>query len=139
MGAEVFYQCDYGYHNVGEGNASVCAATGRWEEAGVVCQGNIRIPLRIVRAAGRHQCGCVLFAVETLCGRPPVVESTEQLWNNHSSPGSTVAYFCKDGFYKKGGQNVSVCSEKGQWSLPTLVCKGISDAFCSPQCDIRGK
>ncbi|XP_056888695.1 sushi domain-containing protein 1 isoform X1 [Takifugu flavidus] len=102
VGAEVFYQCNYGYHNVGEGNVSVCAAAGLWEKPSVVCQ-------------------------ETSCGSPPVIESTEQMWNNSSTPGSTVLYFCKEGFHKKGGENVSVCNEKGQWSIPSLVCKEI---FC---------
>uniref|UniRef100_H2UPV8 Sushi domain containing 1 n=1 Tax=Takifugu rubripes TaxID=31033 RepID=H2UPV8_TAKRU len=106
VGAEVFYQCNYGYHNVGEGNVSVCAAAGLWEKPSVVCQ-------------------------ETSCGSPPVIESTEQMWNNNSTPGSTVLYFCKEGFHKKGGENVSVCNEKGQWSIPSLVCKGIHDIFLS--------
>ncbi|CAG02463.1 unnamed protein product [Tetraodon nigroviridis] len=115
MGAEVFYQCHYGYHNAGEGNVSVCAATGQWEKPGVLCR-------------------------ETSCGRPPVVDATEQTWNNNSSPGSTVVYFCKDGFSRKEGENVSVCDEKGQWSVPSLVCKGVSDIVSSASLwDIKGE
>lgn len=142
MGAEVFYQCNYGYHSVGEGNVSACAATGQWEKPGVVCEGKVKITFRIISAfktAGLHQPWCVLFIVETSCGRPPVIESTEQVWNNNSSPGSTVVYFCKEGFYKKQGENISICNEKGQWSVPSLVCKGISDIFCLPQRGIRVK
>lgn len=47
VGAEVFYQCNYGYHNVGEGNVSVCAAAGLWEKPSVVCQGTVRSTFRI--------------------------------------------------------------------------------------------
>lgn len=99
--------------------------------------------LRIVSAfkiAGPRPSWLVLFVVETLCGRPPVIESTEQVWNKSSTPGSTVAYFCKGGFFKDGGHGVSVCSETGQWSVPSLVCTGISDVSASvsvPQCDTK--
>lgn len=68
---------------------------------------------------------CMLFLIETLCGRPPIIESTEQVWNGDSTPGSTVLYFCKVGFYNKGGHNVSICKENAQWSPPTLSCKEI--------------
>lgn len=73
----------------------------------------------------------MLFVVETSCGSPPVIESTKQVWNDKSTPGTTVLYFCKEGFHKKEGENVSVCNEKGQWSTPSLVCKGIYDIFSS--------
>lgn len=73
----------------------------------------------------------MLFVVETSCGSPPVIESTKQVWNHKSTPGTTVLYFCKEGFHKKEGENVSVCNEKGQWSTPSLVCKGIYDIFSS--------
>lgn len=82
------------------------------------------------KTAGLHWSWCMLFVVETSCGSPPIIESTKQVWNNNSSPGSTVLYFCKEGFHKKG-ENVSVCHENGQWSIPSLVCKGIYDIFCS--------
>ncbi|KAG7489330.1 sushi domain-containing 1-like isoform X1 [Solea senegalensis] len=101
MGTGVFYQCDTGYHNVGKGNVSICGAAGEWEEPPVLCQ-------------------------ETLCGIPPKSESTEQVWNGSTAPGSTVLYFCKKGFYNKGGHiNISVCNENGQWTLPTLSCQAI--------------
>lgn len=69
---------------------------------------------------------CLLFLIEILCGSPPLIESTEQVWDSKSTLGSTVLYFCKEGFYKRGGQNVSVCKENGQWSVPSLSCRGIS-------------
>ncbi|XP_067458680.1 sushi domain-containing protein 1 isoform X5 [Thunnus thynnus] len=100
MGTEVVYQCDSGYYNIGKGNVSVCTAAGQWEGASVLCQ-------------------------EILCGSPPLIESTEQVWNGNSAPGSTVLYFCKEGFYNKGGLNVSICNENGQWIPPTLSCQEI--------------
>ncbi|XP_070821352.1 sushi domain-containing protein 1 isoform X1 [Chaetodon trifascialis] len=102
MGTEVLYVCNSGYHNVGKGNVSLCTAAGQWERPSLICQ-------------------------ETLCGRPPIIESTERVWNGDSTPGSTVLYFCKVGFYNKGGHNVSICKENAQWSPPTLSCKEI---FC---------
>uniref|UniRef100_A0A3Q4ML05 Sushi domain containing 1 n=1 Tax=Neolamprologus brichardi TaxID=32507 RepID=A0A3Q4ML05_NEOBR len=62
---------------------------------------------------------------EILCGNPPVIEFTGQVWSYNSTPGSTVLYFCKDGFYNKGGNNVSTCQENGQWTSPTLSCQEI--------------
>ncbi|KAM8761274.1 sushi domain-containing protein 1 isoform 2-T4 [Acanthopagrus schlegelii] len=103
MGTEVLYQCNSGYHNVGMGNVSTCTAAGRWETPSMLCE-------------------------ETLCGRPTIIENTEQVWNNNSSPGSTVLYFCKEGFSNKGGHNVSICNENGQWTSPTLSCQ----AKCGP-------
>nr|XP_046242195.1 sushi domain-containing protein 1 isoform X2 [Scatophagus argus] len=101
MGTKVFYQCNSGYHNVGKGNVSICTAAGHWERPSVLCQ-------------------------ETLCGRPPIIEFTEHVWNNNSVPGSKVLYFCKEGFYNKGGHTVSICNENGQWTPPTLSCQEIS-------------
>ncbi|XP_050931097.1 sushi domain-containing protein 1 isoform X5 [Lates calcarifer] len=100
MGTEVVYQCNSGYHNVGKGNVSICIAMGQWEEPSVLCQ-------------------------ETLCGSPPISESTEQVWDGNTAPGSTVLYFCKQGFLNKGGHNVSVCNENGQWTPPSLSCQEI--------------
>ncbi|XP_060893219.1 sushi domain-containing protein 1 isoform X3 [Labrus mixtus] len=100
MAAAVHYQCHSGYHNVGKGDVSMCTAAGSWERPPVLCQ-------------------------ETLCGFPPVIEFTEQVWNNKSTPGSTALYFCKDGFHYQGGHNVSTCSGNGQWTRPTLSCQAI--------------
>ncbi|XP_026044184.1 sushi domain-containing protein 1 isoform X4 [Astatotilapia calliptera] len=103
MGTEVVYQCNSGYHNVGKGNVSICTAAGQWAGPSVLCR-------------------------EILCGNPPVIEFTGQVWSYNSIPGSTVLYFCKDGFYNKGGNNVSTCQENGQWTSPTLSCQ----AKCGP-------
>ncbi|XP_035851024.1 sushi domain-containing protein 1 isoform X5 [Sander lucioperca] len=100
MGTVVLYQCNSGYHNVGKGNVSICTAAGQWERPSVLCQ-------------------------ETLCGNPPVIESTEQVWDSNSTPGSTVLYVCKEGFYNQGGDNVSICNENAQWTPPTLSCQEI--------------
>lgn len=66
----------------------------------------------------------MLLPVETLCGSPLIIESTEQVWNGNETPGSTVLYFCKEGFYNKGENNVSICNENGQWTPPALSCQG---------------
>ncbi|XP_038559513.1 sushi domain-containing protein 1 isoform X3 [Micropterus salmoides] len=100
IGTEVFYQCNPGYHNAGKGNVSICTASGQWERPSVLCE-------------------------VTLCGSPPIIESTEQVWDNNSTSGSTVLYFCKEGFYNKGGHNISICNENGQWTQPTLLCQEI--------------
>ncbi|XP_013769566.1 sushi domain-containing protein 1 isoform X2 [Pundamilia nyererei] len=100
MGTEVVYQCNSGYHNVGKRNVSICTAAGQWAGPSVLCR-------------------------EILCGNPPVIEFTGQVWSYNSTPGSTVLYFCKDGFYNKGGNNVSTCQENGHWTSPTLSCQEI--------------
>lgn len=45
VGSQVVYQCDPGYHNVGERSVSVCTATGEWDGAPMLCQGNKDINL----------------------------------------------------------------------------------------------
>lgn len=47
VGSQVVYQCESGYHNIGEGNVSVCAASGKWDEASLLCQGDDAIYLDI--------------------------------------------------------------------------------------------
>uniref|UniRef100_A0A3B4FM24 Sushi domain-containing protein n=1 Tax=Pundamilia nyererei TaxID=303518 RepID=A0A3B4FM24_9CICH len=100
MGTEVVYQCNSGYHNVGKRNVSICTAAGQWAGPSI------------------------------LCGNPPVIEFTGQVWSYNSTPGSTVLYFCKDGFYNKGGNNVSTCQENGHWTSPTLSCQGNQTMDC---------
>lgn len=73
-----------------------------------------------------HCCGMLLL-VETLCGSPPIIESTEHVWHGNSTPGSTVLYFCKAGFYSKEENNVSICNENGQWTPLALSCQGNSN------------
>lgn len=66
----------------------------------------------------------VSFPVEIMCGNPPLIESADRVWNNNSAPGSTVLYYCKEGFYNMGGMNLSVCNENGFWTPATLSCRG---------------
>lgn len=40
VGSQVVYQCNFGYHNVGDGNVSVCTSSGEWEPASLLCQGD---------------------------------------------------------------------------------------------------
>lgn len=126
MGATVLYQCIFGYQNVGRGNTSMCTAAGRWETPAVLCQGTVTGSSVCFVSPGFLSCTLTVL-VETLCGSPPVVESTEQVWDGSSTPGSTALYLCKEGFSKTGGHNVSVCGENGQWTLPTLRCQGNSN------------
>ncbi|XP_042344374.1 sushi domain-containing protein 1 isoform X2 [Plectropomus leopardus] len=100
LGTKVLYLCNSGFDNVGKGNISICNAAGQWEIPSVLCQ-------------------------EILCGNPPIVESTELVWDSNSRPGSTVLYVCKEGFYNKGGHNVSICNANGQWTTPALSCQEI--------------
>ncbi|KAL6114699.1 susd1 [Pungitius sinensis] len=100
MGTEVVYQCISGFHNVGTGDVSTCTSAGQWEGPSMLCQ-------------------------EIVCGSPPIFDSTEQVWDGHSTPGSTVLYVCKEGFYYKHGLNTSTCNENGQWTPPTLTCQDI--------------
>ncbi|XP_034152115.1 sushi, von Willebrand factor type A, EGF and pentraxin domain-containing protein 1 isoform X5 [Esox lucius] len=101
MGSEVFYQCNFGYKNVGEGNVSHCNADGQWDKSALLCEA-------------------------ILCGDPPILPHTGQVWNGSTNPGSTVLYYCKEGFYRAGGGNISYCTEYGYWTNVTLSCKEIT-------------
>ncbi|XP_056274293.1 sushi domain-containing protein 1 isoform X3 [Pseudoliparis swirei] len=94
------FVCDEGFVWRSGANSSVCGADGRWEGPNMVCE-------------------------EAVCGSPPVIEYTEQVWDSHSTPGSTVLYVCKEGFYYKGGLNISMCNENAQWTPPTLSCQDV--------------
>ena len=45
VGSRAVYQCKSGYRNVGEGNTSVCTASGEWDEASLLCEGDNEIHL----------------------------------------------------------------------------------------------
>ncbi|XP_055775077.1 sushi domain-containing protein 1 isoform X1 [Salvelinus fontinalis] len=100
IGSEVVYQCNSGYYNVGKGNVSVCTANGKWDQTSFICK-------------------------EITCGDPPMLPHTGQVWNGSTNPGSTVLFYCKEGFYRKGGGNISYCTENGFWTKATLSCKEI--------------
>lgn len=68
---------------------------------------------------------CVSFPVpEILCGDPPILPHTGQVWNGSSTPGSAVTYYCKIGFYHNEGNSISLCSINGYWTKPNISCKG---------------
>lgn len=68
---------------------------------------------------------CLSFPVpEILCGDPPILPHTGHVWSGSSTPGSTVAYYCKIGFYHSEGHNVSVCTINGFWTKPNISCRG---------------
>ncbi|XP_007572937.2 sushi domain-containing protein 1 isoform X1 [Poecilia formosa] len=92
------FGCEEGFVWRRGDNSSVCGADGSWSESSLVCE-------------------------EILCGNPPLIEFTEQVWSSSSSPGSTVLYLCTEGFHSNGGHNVSVCGKNGQWTSPTLSCQ----------------
>ncbi|KAM8885992.1 sushi domain-containing protein 1 isoform 2-T2 [Spinachia spinachia] len=100
LGTEVVYECNSRFRNVGTGNVSVCTSAGRWEGPSMLCQ-------------------------VIVCGSPPVIDTTEQVWDGHSTPGSTALYVCKEGFYTTDGPHTSMCNDNGQWTLPTLTCQEI--------------
>ncbi|XP_038857754.1 sushi domain-containing protein 1 isoform X6 [Salvelinus namaycush] len=100
IGSEVVYQCNSGYYNVGEGNVSICTAKGQWDQTSFICK-------------------------EITCGDPPMLPHTGQVWNGSTNPGSTVLFYCKEGFYREGGGNISYCTENGFWTKATLSCKEI--------------
>ncbi|XP_067084146.1 sushi domain-containing protein 1 isoform X2 [Osmerus mordax] len=101
MGSKVVYRCSSGYHNVGEGNVSVCTASGQWNKTKFLCQ-------------------------EVSCGDPVILPHTGQMWNGKTTPGSHVFYYCKKGFFIEGGANLSHCTERGSWTRPSLSCKEIA-------------
>ncbi|XP_041126928.1 sushi domain-containing protein 1 [Polyodon spathula] len=100
LGSVVYYKCKEGFYTEEGKNYSVCTANRRWENINLKCK-------------------------EPDCGSPPVLAYTEVLQPNTTSPGSVVYYQCIDGFTNKGGRNVSVCTNRGEWDAATLICKEI--------------
>uniref|UniRef100_A0A3Q4ML16 Sushi domain containing 1 n=1 Tax=Neolamprologus brichardi TaxID=32507 RepID=A0A3Q4ML16_NEOBR len=139
--------CDEGFVWRRGDNSSVCGAEGLWSKPNMVVDcgsppavphsrllwnKSTRMGTEVVYQcnSGYHNVGKGNVSICTaagqwaiLCGNPPVIEFTGQVWSYNSTPGSTVLYFCKDGFYNKGGNNVSTCQENGQWTSPTLSCQ----------------
>ncbi|XP_059193910.1 sushi domain-containing protein 1 isoform X1 [Centropristis striata] len=104
VGSQVVYQCNSGYHSVGEGNVSVCTAGGEWEGASPLCQ-------------------------EINCHAPVFKPHTGILWDGTSHVGSGVYYQCEEGYYTRSLRNYSVCGENGLWEDIDLWCEEIS---CGP-------
>lgn len=61
---------------------------------------------------------------EKSCGDPPTLSHAGQVWDGTSSPGSTVSYYCNEGFYSSGGHNQSVCTAHGLWTDVNISCRG---------------
>ncbi|KAM8885996.1 sushi domain-containing protein 1 isoform 6-T6 [Spinachia spinachia] len=129
LGTEVVYECNSRFRNVGTGNVSVCTSAGRWEGPSMLCQGShcsitsLQIGHSLLFML--HGAGACFFLLVIVCGSPPVIDTTEQVWDGHSTPGSTALYVCKEGFYTTDGPHTSMCNDNGQWTLPTLTCQEI--------------
>ncbi|XP_055017384.1 sushi domain-containing protein 1 isoform X7 [Boleophthalmus pectinirostris] len=101
LGSTVEYYCKYGFYDNGGHNSSVCIENGKWTQPTLSCK-------------------------EILCGKPPLLPHTGQMWNSSSTPGSTVAYFCNSGFLYLSGSNLSICTINGYWTTATILCKEIN-------------
>ncbi|CAL8247882.1 unnamed protein product [Merluccius merluccius] len=101
LGSWVVYQCKPGYHNMGEGNGSVCSASGEWSPARFLCQ-------------------------EIQCGKPLFKPHAKVLWDNATHVGSVVHYQCDEGYHATSATtNSSVCGKNGQWKESDLQCEEI--------------
>ncbi|XP_029366552.1 sushi domain-containing protein 1 isoform X4 [Echeneis naucrates] len=92
VGSQVVYQCKSGYKSVGEGNISVCSASGEWDEASLLCQAK--------------------------CGPVPFLANSEVVWHNRS----VVIHRCVEGYHSWRGSSLSVCGISGVWEKATLKC-----------------
>ncbi|XP_067458670.1 sushi domain-containing protein 1 isoform X4 [Thunnus thynnus] len=99
-GSVARFECDEGFLWRSGDNTSVCGADGLWRGATMVCE-------------------------EILCGDPPILPHTGQMWNSSSTPGSTVTYYCKIGFYQNEGNNRSLCTINGYWTEANISCKEV--------------
>ncbi|XP_034548960.1 sushi domain-containing protein 1 isoform X2 [Notolabrus celidotus] len=104
VGSQAVYQCNSGYHNVGEGNVSVCTADGEWKEASLLCQ-------------------------EISCQKPAFKPHTKMLWDGTSHLSSVVLYQCEEGYHTRGQRNSSVCGVDGLWEDIDMWCEDVS---CGP-------
>uniref|UniRef100_A0A8C2DFD6 Sushi domain containing 1 n=1 Tax=Cyprinus carpio TaxID=7962 RepID=A0A8C2DFD6_CYPCA len=101
IGSVALYGCDVGYRSLDTGNMSVCESDGQWSNPDYACE-------------------------EIVCGEPPLLPLTVQIWNGRVTFNSTVTYHCKHGYYAKQGLNISVCAENGYWTKPTLLCEEVN-------------
>nr|XP_043881114.1 sushi domain-containing protein 1 isoform X5 [Solea senegalensis] len=94
------FTCEEGFIWASGNKTSVCGADGQWRGPTMVCEA-------------------------ILCGRPPILPHTGQVWNGSSTPGSSVTYYCRIGFNQSEGLNVSLCTVNGSWTEPSISCKEI--------------
>ncbi|KAM9546229.1 sushi domain-containing protein 1 isoform 8-T17 [Salvelinus alpinus] len=99
-GSTVLFYCKEGFYREGGGNISYCTENGFWTKATLSCK-------------------------EILCGGPPILPHTGQVWNGSTNPGSTVLFYCKEGFHRERGGGISQCTKDGNWTKATLSCKAI--------------
>ncbi|TRZ04540.1 hypothetical protein DNTS_014387 [Danionella cerebrum] len=100
IGSVSAYDCDVGYHSSDAENVSVCKSDGQWSKTDYSCE-------------------------EVVCGEPPTLPLTVQIWNGRVTFNSTVKYLCQHGYSPKQGLNVSVCAYNGFWTEPTLLCEEV--------------
>ncbi|XP_031674561.1 sushi domain-containing protein 1 isoform X9 [Oncorhynchus kisutch] len=99
-GSTVLLYCKEGFHREGGGNISYCTENGFWTKTTLSCK-------------------------EIMCGGPPILPHTGQVWNGSTNPGSTVLFYCKEGFHRERGGDISQCTKDGNWTKATLSCKAI--------------
>ncbi|KAF4113836.1 sushi domain-containing protein 1 isoform X1 [Onychostoma macrolepis] len=104
VGSSVSYKCIEGFHNVREGDTSVCDSEGIWSLPDFLCQ-------------------------EVDCGVPVSLPHSVVLWNNSSSLGSVALYVCEAGYRTVGEGNVSLCNSDAKWSKVNMRCEEIN---CGP-------
>ncbi|TSO98514.1 Sushi domain-containing protein 1 [Bagarius yarrelli] len=101
VNSSVLYYCNEGFYAAMGENKSVCTENGSWSRATLLCR-------------------------EIDCGIPPSFPHAVMLWNGVSKVGAEVRYECVDGFYNSGHQDVCVCTVKGTWSLPHVLCQEVN-------------
>ncbi|XP_073717277.1 sushi domain-containing protein 1 isoform X5 [Misgurnus anguillicaudatus] len=99
--SELQYRCMEGFQWKRGTKSSVCGLDGRWDGPSLVCE-------------------------EIICGSPPILPNTIQIWNSKVTFNSTVKYRCERGYYAKQGHNISVCDGNGYWTKPTLLCEAVN-------------
>ncbi|XP_051951134.1 sushi domain-containing protein 1 isoform X8 [Xyrauchen texanus] len=104
VGSRVVHKCIDGFHNVRNGDVSICSSEGIWSQSDFLCQ-------------------------EVDCGVPPSQPHSFLLWNNSSNLGSVAHYVCETGYHSKGEGNVSVCNSNAKWSQIYMRCEEIN---CGP-------
>ncbi|XP_074493305.1 sushi domain-containing protein 1 isoform X17 [Sebastes fasciatus] len=154
-GSVVLYECTEGFYQERETNISTCLLSGQWGEVSVKCKAKCGpVPFlansevmwhnrsmvihRCVdgyhswRGSNVSVCGssgvwqtATLRCIEILCGDPPILPHTGQVWNGSSTAGSTLTYYCKIGFYHNEGNNMSLCTINGYWTKPNISCKEV--------------